>query len=487
MIEPTKPELSNVVKVEPQDLFVPDRFEALQNRAATRLTAIVLEVPTAIAELRKRERQMRAAGRGGFLLLRGDSGTGKTTLLNTANLFIASTITLSIRREESIESTLRQLQVADVDLRLIIIEGRDALRETTSPELESAIHAINSFVRSPRGAKTLVVWPVNADDLEHLLIQVSQRVGADSLISTTAPVFRFAGPDRGQFVNIATRTVATLNNGASLHDLGLTSERAEELAMQAPTIGSYLGKIRDQLIENEAHLDSLRETDRSRLWIIVAASNDPEGDVAALTQGTQSRADIDRLMSATGANIVGDLRKHPDKLGLLAHVLDARILHLPMVTALAIARRYGGSGRLHNLMTQQSLSTSAAPDALSRLTQSDIARAFRSEGMSTRARGPKPNSDTIARFKKLAAIASNDDKALNAAFAEALKASGFILDYTLEAKFGESRISDILVHDTTGSPIRLEMMWRSEAGRAGIANYSLLKLFNYAKAIRLID
>ena len=192
-------------------------------------------------------------------------------------------------------------------------------------------------------------------------------------------------------------------------------------------------------------------------------------------------------MSATGANVLKDLKRHPDKLGLLAHVLDARILHLPMVTASAIARQFGGMGRLHELMEKQALSTSAAPDALGRLGQSDIARAFRREGMTTRARGPKPNKDTIARFQRLAAIASRDDKALNAAFGEALKAAGYTPNYVLEAPFGDQRRSDLLVHDDSGSPIRLELMWRSKAGRADIANYSLTKLYNYARAIGLIE
>jgi hypothetical protein len=38
-----------------------------------------------------------------------------------------------------------------------------------------------------------------------------------------------------------------------------------------------------------------------------------------------------------------------------------------------------------------------------------------------------------------------------------------------------------------GEPIRLEIMWRSTATRAAIANYVLGKLGNYGKAIGLIS
>ena len=38
----------------------------------------------------------------------------------------------------------------------------------------------------------------------------------------------------------------------------------------------------------------------------------------------------------------------------------------------------------------------------------------------------------------------------------------------------------------SGEPIRLEIMWRTNTGRAAIANYVLGKLGNYGKAIGLL-
>jgi hypothetical protein len=47
--------------------------------------------------------------------------------------------------------------------------------------------------------------------------------------------------------------------------------------------------------------------------------------------------------------------------------------------------------------------------------------------------------------------------------------------------------SDIYCIRPGGEPIRLEVMWRSTTGRATIANYVLMKLGNYGKAIRLLS
>ena len=46
-------------------------------------------------------------------------------------------------------------------------------------------------------------------------------------------------------------------------------------------------------------------------------------------------ADIDRMLSVTNANVVKDLKDFPEKVGLLGTYLDARVLHVPALAALA--------------------------------------------------------------------------------------------------------------------------------------------------------
>src|SRR5262249_27751625 len=127
---------------------------------------------------------------------------------------------------------------------------------------------------------------------------------ADALLGVGHPSYRFLGPPKGQFLDIASRTIATLNQGASLADLGVSEDRAKELAARANTIGRFLGLLRQDLLKNQGEVERLLEKDRCRLWIIVAAGNDPEGDIAGLTRGASSSADIERLLGATNANVV---------------------------------------------------------------------------------------------------------------------------------------------------------------------------------------
>lgn len=469
-------------------LFVPDRFDALKRRAAAQLKEIVVPVDAGLDQIQSLVRDMAAAGRGGFLILRGDSGSGKSTFLSTLDLFLDEVEVAALTAEHTVKEVLESIGQPKRRLRVIVLEGRDALRDVDPRTLEAAIHAINAFIRGAAGERTLIVWPVNADDLEARLVETAQRVGADSLLGVGEPSYRFSGPPQSQYLDVASKTVAALNQGASLADLGISDERANALATQAGTIGQFLGLIRSSLLELQGQLDTLLKKERCRLWIVVASANDTEGDIAGLTRGASSAVDIERLMSATEANVVQELKRFPDKLGILGSVLDAKLLLLPPVTALAIARDFADD-KLSALMTANGLSTARQNDAQSRLESTDLAKALKGETMGTRTRGPKPGTNTVDAFKKLAEIASKNDVALNRSLGKVLTAAQLITKYELEKDLGTGlkRKTDLFCETTEFGVVRLELMWRSKSGRAGIANYTLGKLYNYGRAIGFLD
>ena len=107
-------------------------------------------------------------------------------------------------------------------------------------------------------------------------------------------------------------------------------------------------------------VSSLLAKEQCKLWIVVAAGNEPEGEVAALTRGQYSAIDVARAMAATEANVVKELKSYPDKLGILATMLDAKIFHLPMLAALDIARKYAGPD-LREKMKKAGLSDKPTP------------------------------------------------------------------------------------------------------------------------------
>lgn len=369
---------------------------------------------------------------------------------------------------------------------MIVLEGREALGEESTERLEAALHGINAFVRSRSGRDTLVVWPTNTDDLTERLVQLGGQLGSEALFGTGDPVVRFGGPPQEDFVGIAERTIGALNEGASIAALGVSEAKARELANEAPTVGSHLARLRQALNENNARVRALIPTEQYRLWTVVIAGNDPEGDVAALTRGGYAYADIDRCLTATQANIVKELKKFPEQLGILGTVLDAKILFVDRVTILSVARQFGDDAA-HELMREANMSTNPDPKAEERLLSSELGLIMSGESLGTRKRGSKPGGGTDAAFSGLAEIARSNDAALNRAIGKALKTTGLIDHFEWEKSLGtDIAISSDLYCVKDGEPIRLEIMWRSRCGRADIANYVLGKLGNYGKAIGLL-
>jgi len=231
----------------------------------------------------------------------------------------------------------------------------------------------------------------------------------------------------------------------------------------------------------------LLKTEQFRLWVVVIAGNDVEGDVAALTRGGFAYADIDRLVNSTGANIVQELKKQPDDLGILGTVLDVKILHLDVFAALAVARQYAND-RLRELMRNEGLSVSKDRQADDRARNSELGLIVSGKSLGTRRRGKKAGGNTKTAFDGLARIARSDDGLLNRAIGKALVASGLVESYETERPLGTTlRFDSDLYVVRNGEAIRIEVMWRSTTGRAEIANYVLTKLGNYAKAIGLIQ
>jgi hypothetical protein len=472
---------------EPARLSVPDRFEGLQEEADTGvLRSIISPVPKSLEELSIKFADMQAARRGAMMVLRGTTGSGKSTFLDTVHLFLTGVTTRRIAASADVPQELQSLPITGAP-RVVVLDGREALADFSAAAIETDMHAINNFVRSPVGRNTLVVWPTNTDEVTELIVRIGKTLGGEALFGIDEPVTKFSGPPRNQFREIAEKTVAALNESASFVALGISEDYAESLTGKADTIGHYLALIRRTLLRNMGHVQGLMQAEKYRVWVVVISGNDTEGDVAALTRGSHAAVDIDRAIGATQANIVEELKKNPDKVGLLGTVLDARIIHMDIFTALAVARVYGDP-ELHVAMKKQGLSISATARDKKRLQASELGIIASGGSLATRRRGRKPGGNTLTAFKGLAVIAQNDDGLLNKAIGKGLLETRIVDSFDTERDLGtELKYYSDVYAVQGGSPLRLEVMWRLETGRAAIANYTLMKLSNYGKAIKLLS
>lgn len=468
-----------------EHFLLPDRYEGLETTMEPRdIPKIIVPVDEAIAKVDEIYEEMASSGRGAFLVLKGSSGCGKTTFLRTLSIFMENIEVVTFGNEVSIHEKLDSLSTSNKQLRIVVIEGRESILDMRNEEVTNAIHKINSFIRSKAGINTLVVWPCNNEDIVTQLVETSKVVGGTALLGSQDSYYEFPGPPKNEYLNIVEQTIGILNHGKNLQDFGISNDIAKEWLSDASTIGEYLKVVGTKIRANKNLVKRLNQKERCKLWVVVLALNEPSKDVEAITKGESLDADIQRMLVSTDANIVQEVKQHPEQIALASNYLNCKVIYISIVEALYIVRNYADA-KLKKIMKEQNLSTASDKDVASRLSNTELVRMINSD---TKLKGRKGvvGSKSKEAFDKLLLIAENNDTILNRTFGEALKVNGYVDQYETEQDFGVglTRRTDLLCKKSNEN-LRLEFMWRKKTSKAEISNYVLTKLYNYSKALGL--
>ncbi len=100
---------------------VPDRYENLERKAPDELETIVVPVKTALQQIDTVYARMRAAGRGAFLVLRGESGAGKSTFLHTISFYRDNVKTFSVRGDQNVQLYFKSVKIHHTGLQVHVL------------------------------------------------------------------------------------------------------------------------------------------------------------------------------------------------------------------------------------------------------------------------------------------------------------------------------------------------------------------------------
>lgn len=456
--------------------LLPDRFEKIKNSKKD-LSEIIVPIRNGIIKIAELREYMDSNLCGVFLLLKGESGEGKTTFLNTLDNFIDSIEIITIDEDEEIPLTLKNLRKTKKDIRLIILEGRESYNEVSFNIIESMLRSINKFTRSDEGVNTIVVWPLNGEDMVEDLINTSKGIGGSSLLSDEN-IYDFKGPGKKEYIKILKSTFMLLNDGASINSFGVSDKNLHDFAKEVDTIGEYFHKVEYFIRMNKSKFNkATQQIELNNVWIVVIAHNDPANEIMSLTKGKFADIEYERLLHSTDANIA--IRYRDDaRFAILVNEINAKLLMIPSSFALDIIKNTQNE-KLKGILKDKGIS-------INQKVNVDISKTMLSDAI----RGQKiknkyfySNSDKD-EFELLTAIASNNDVILNEEIGKSLLNAGLIYKYESEEKFVgiENRRTD-LVCNVEGNYIRLEFMWRKSASEAEIAKYTIDKICDYGTAI----
>lgn len=482
--------------------ILPSRFENIRSnkkgiysyQELQTLKSFIFQVEEPIRHIKKMIATMKASNSGAFLVIKGESGIGKTTFLNTLPLYIGKLEVRSIFNKQDIQEQLDYLKATN-NPRLIVLENRESFETLSARQLEKEIHAINRFIREDRGKNTIIAWPCNGEEMTREIIQFAGHIGGSSLFRDDS-IIEFTGPNINRYVDILKSTFQFFNR-YDISDIGVSDDMAYSILNEmdkCTTIGAYLENVRARLVNDFYRLEEAtnRIGESFNLIIVVIAGNNPSSDIDFLTKGEKSNIDFERLMSSSRGNIVEQIKKHYKICAIAAKEFDCKIVHIDYKQACEyikyeIKQKDEEIKRLDKILYDNGIKPSGKRAILETLNKCELVNAIRNSHILKRSYHVNVVNQTDDEFKKLLKIASENDRILNKKICELLKENGYIQVGRVEESFGQLiNIRSDMLCSIPGQYFRVEFMWRDSTTSGSIATYVLTKIYNYCNALGLL-
>lgn len=512
------------------ELRLPKRYEILEREATQRGLRpqdFVVKVDSAAERVQTLLRLVRDGGTGQFEVFFGASGCGKTTFVKTLPKFFSGVQVLDIDPEipvsklgEYIGTVLESVD-RSLGLPVVLLQDRENATEGRA-ELIAFFESLRRLFRKPHGG-ALIIWPATLVETRNSLAAIAEEVGADSVVSPdTRGVYNFQGLSRELYYEVAAKTVEGLT-GDSLEAFGIPRNVSSEILRRVEGelwIGKYYSLIELESASIRQHTwDLLKEKVRPRVWIVVIGDNvrTVDGTTNNLTQGRRSRFDLERMMdalddsTANSQQYMKDWRTRRERAGFIMRSLDVRVLHITAIPAIAAVRAFG-DGAFREKMGMGAAATlpskTEVGNAIASMKSTRFYRALKGEiagSLEPYEPTREPGDEKKREYRKIQGTASNNDKPLNRALAEAIRRTleqdGIVRDIVAEKRnfAGGVMQPDIQIKISDSEILCIEPTWRT-AGEAlppefkeqqnsmtpgNINKYVLEKVNEYVKALGL--
>jgi energy-coupling factor transporter ATP-binding protein EcfA2 len=454
-------------------LKLPKRYEALEREATQSdadLSRIVQRVDTAASRVETLLRQVRDGGLGRFEVFLGPSGSGKTTFFKTLTRFFSGTEVHEIQNGmplEDVANHIRTHNYKNSSRQVWVLVDRD--NPTLRPEEAFRFFETLRVLFREDAGKVVICWPITDVPQAELLSKQAWEVGRDSVVDLNKGLYRFTGPSKSDFLDIADLTVRTLI-GQSLEVFGISKEIAEPLAAHSETISEFYSRLEAKSAEiSGLYRDLLKERRIPNIWILVAGddSKDLNLTIANLTQGTQNYVDIDQIISyldhpELDAAYLKEWKKRRSQVAFILRMLDVRVFELSPNASLSAVRAFGDEDLRKTLKLPKASEAVAAET----LRKTSFIQAIIDPSYSRTPYSKATDQQASHEYRRIQVRAGSDDKRLNKALAAAIKAAlsqdGVAVEIKAEKQATDSNLKpDIHVTMPSGRIYCLEPTWRS--------------------------
>jgi|GEM_PF-2676109 len=341
-------------------LVLPTRWERLKDEIKDNkvsLRTIIRPIPQAMGVIRNIAEYLKTTRGCQVLVIRADTGSGKTTFLNTLSHYMLDvkfhlqTIDLQPLSEEGFTQILWRTQTFSSDVNLIVLEGREQPESLTDKYIQVVLSNINRFSRSKQ-VPLLFVIPTIEEEVARSWCDIGTKIGdliPEHKLYEGSRWYNFPGVPRDKFIEVAEDTVKTLNPPRTLYEFGVNRDQAKNWVNTAPTIGKYIEILANRISNIRAATTVPLAGKREHVWVVYCAPDIRHYDhtyliIDGLCHDEKLSASATKLIPPdANTSFAKSWRQSPqwEKLVATIDYLDVRLINFPIITVVTAALAYG--------------------------------------------------------------------------------------------------------------------------------------------------
>lgn len=479
---------------------IPASYEVLREAVgADRIGQVLIECANDLNDFKRYVAEVKTARQGKLLFLKGESGQGKTSFVESTAVFLADVVGGVITAPPEYELPLTDLMGwLTQELRRARRASRDRLivvnldgREIPVPDeaaTQAAMGNLNSLLRST--PDVLMVWPVNQRDFAEQAIERLKAAGGESaLLSTSIHVLK--GLLKTQFFDVLRLVLDATNT--RLEDAAISEDEARSLVDASQRIGEYLRQVQ-QLVVSRYDLGEIGAA-LPRLTVTFTSNDDTYSACRLLRRGTRFMVDADKLLQYSRANVADDWRRRGRRnprtaLPFVCALFEVQLLNLSS-SAVVNACAFGPDEELRRLV-RASYPAPVSSNAANSMRNSALARALQGQD-DVGAAAANPSDAIRNAYSAIQRVTNRKHRQINEAILQVVQAQLGIPLPGLDFEHEVFDASDLELRadawcEPGDRPLALEFTHRrdGEATVAVMASYMLGKIQDYARDYGLI-
>lgn len=477
---------------------IPASFETLRDAVGSaKIGEVLLECPSDLEEIKRAVAEVQASGQSKLLFLRGTPGLGKTSLVESTQVFLADAVGGVLDAPAEFELPLGDLPrwlaqqlpraVQRAAGRMVVVN----LDQRETPVLDeaatqAAMGNLNGVLRNnPRG---LCLWPVNRREFAEQAVERLVQAGGQTALAAQQ-VYDMQGLPQARFHDALQLLLAATS--VRLEDAAITIDEVEQMVGAHQSVGAYLRAVQG-LVVARYDIGELGQT-LPKIHVIVTSNDDTYQICRLLRRGNKFLVDPQRLLQLSRANVADDWRRRGDDMprrsfAFIASLFELRLLNLSS-SAVVNAVAWGDDEDLA-AGVREHYQANVKTNAANSMRNSALARAVRGEddvGLAT----SNPGEAVRAAYRFVQSQTNEKHRQINESIIKVLTDQ---LDMDLGAPRFEHRpiaeqglTADVWI-ERGERPEALEFTHRrdGDAGVGTISSYLLSKVQDYARDYGLI-